>query len=95
MDLRARFERRVDEELVAEILRCIATPPNKRDRPVAGDLQGPFDFWFDGGAAKIQTGYVEYNFASGARATVGAPVPALSVSIDFADGCRVRVQQER
>jgi hypothetical protein len=94
MDFRKRFERRVDGELVSEILRCIATLPNKRIRPVAGDLQGAFDFWFDGGAAKIQTGYVEYGFTSGAHATVGDPIPALSVTIDFPNGSRVRVQQE-
>ena len=57
-------------------------------------LSGEFDFWFDGGTARIQTGYVEYQFADGARATVAAPVLALSVTIDFPNGCRVRVQQE-
>ena len=94
MDLNERFRRRVHEENVAEVLRCIATPPNKRDRPIDGDLEGTFDFWFDGGAAKVHTGYIEYAFISGTQATVGVPIPALSVTIGFANGCRVRIQQE-
>jgi hypothetical protein len=94
MDVRKRPERRVDEQSVADVLRCIAAPPNKRQQPIAGDLVGPFDFWFDGGAARILTGNIVYEFASGIHATVGAPVPALSVNIEFADGCKVRVQQE-
>jgi hypothetical protein len=68
-------------------------PTNGTDRSLATCRE--FDFWFDGGAAKIQTGYVEYSFTTGAHATVGAPIPALSVIIDFPNACRVRVQQER
>ncbi len=94
MDLSFKFERRVDERAVGEILLWIATVPNKRETPIVGDLKGSFDFWFDGGAAKIQTGYVEYQFYTGAIATVGAPIPALSVTINFPNGSRVRVQQE-
>jgi hypothetical protein len=94
MDLDKRFERRVREEAVANVLRCIATVPNRRDAPVPGDLQGGFDFWFDGGAAKIETGCIEYRLTNGTKAIVGAPIPALSVTIEFPDGCRVRVQQE-
>ena len=94
MDIKDRFERRVDESAVAEILYLIATVPNRRAKSTADDILGPFDFWFDGGAGKIETGYVEYTFATGTRATVGAPIPALSVRIDFPNGCRIRVQQE-
>ena len=94
MDLQEKFERRVDERAVAEILQWIATAPNQREEPIPGDLQGVFSFWFDGGAGRIETGYVEYQFANGAHATVGAPIPALSVAIGFANGCRVRIQQE-
>jgi hypothetical protein len=94
LDLRERFERRIDEGTVAKILQCIATHPNKRDTPTAGDIAGPFDFWFDGGAATIQTGVIEYKFADGARATLAAPIPALSVTIEFPNGSRVRIQQE-
>ena len=94
MDLRERFERRIDEAAVAKILQCIATAPNRREKPTAGDVTGAFDFWFDGGAANIRTGSIEYKFADGTRATLAAPIPALSVTIEFPNGCRVRVQQE-
>ena len=94
MNLRDKFERRVDERAVAEILQWIATEPNRRETPLPGDVEGVFDFWFDGGAGRTETGYVEYRFTNGARATVGAPIPALSVAIDFANGCRVTVQQQ-
>ena len=94
MDIREMFERRVNELAVAEILQLIATAPHRREKPVPGDVEGVFDFWFDGGAERIQTGWVEYQFTNGASATVGAPIPALSVVIEFANGCRVGVQQE-
>ena len=88
------FDRRVHEAAVAEILQWIATTPNKRGKPIPGDVQGDFDYWFDGGAFKVGTGYVEYQFTNGARAGVADPTPGLSVGITFANGCRVRVQQE-
>src|SRR5262245_34533805 len=40
MQLDDLFKRRVSEQVVAEVMRCIARPPNKRDKPLAGDLQG-------------------------------------------------------
>jgi hypothetical protein len=94
MDLRERFERRIQEGAVARILQCIATAPNRREEPTAGDVAGTFDFWFDGGAASIRTGFIEYKFADGTRSTLAAPIPALSVTIEFPNGCRVRVQQD-
>ena len=93
MDRRDKLERRITEQQVADILACIAAPPGKRADPIEGDAKGAFDFWFDGGAARVQTGYIEYEFMNGSRATVGAPIPVLSVTVDFADGCRVQVQQ--
>jgi hypothetical protein len=94
MDIRERFERRVSERAVARVLELIAVLQNRRGSPDAGDLPGEFDFWFDGGAARIQTGWVEYQLLDGTRATVSDPVPALSVSIEFPNGCRVTVQQD-
>jgi hypothetical protein len=92
VDLRERFERRVDERAVAEVLGWIASA--RRLKPIAGDLPGAFSFWFDGGAGRVQTGHIEYEFANGARATVGDPVPSLTVAIEFANGCRVRIEQQ-
>ncbi len=94
MDLREAFSRRVSEKSVAEILNLIAAPPNLREKPNPGDIEGDFDFWFDGGAAMVETGCVHYRFENGARADVAAPIPALSVTIVFPDGSRVRLKQE-
>jgi hypothetical protein len=85
---------RVDESIVAHMLACIANPPNRRTRPASGDVEGLFDFWFDGGAAQIQTGHVVYEFVGGARASVGVPLFVLSIDIELADGRRVRIQQQ-
>ena len=93
MNFRERLERRVNEQAVADVLRCIATPPNKRDKPMLGDLPGKFDFWFDGGAARIITGWTEYEFADGTRAKVDS-LEGLFVTVSFPDGPRVRVTQD-
>jgi hypothetical protein len=61
---------------------------------VAGDLDGRFDIWFDGGACEMITGWHEYRFKDGTVAQVGSCIPVLSVTIIFADGRRVHVQQE-
>lgn len=94
MDLTERFERRVSELSVAFVLKSIAEEPHRRKVAASGDLPGEFSYWFDGGAAKIETGYVRYQFMDGTKAVVGNPTPALSISIEFPNGCRVRVQQE-
>lgn len=85
---------RVEVQTVADILRLIASPPNWRNRPTAEDRAGSFSFWFDGGAASVQTGFVEYVFASGARAVQVAPTPSLSITIEFPGGARVEIRQK-
>jgi hypothetical protein len=94
MDLGEQFKRRVDERAVAKILQSIAIAPNRREAPAPSDESGAFDFWFDGGAATIETGSIEYKFTDGTRATLAAPVPALSLTIEFPNGCLVIVQQK-
>jgi hypothetical protein len=88
------FRNRVSEARVAQVLQLVATMPNKREQPITGDLLGKFDFWFDGGAGQIITGWNEYDLTDGTRVTV-ATIPALSVTIQFSNGSRVRIQQER
>jgi hypothetical protein len=87
------YRDRVDEMQVAWVLHLIATVPNRREQPIAGDLPGMFDFWFDGGAGRMITGRTDYELADGTRVTV-AVIPILSVTIDFANGARVQVVQE-
>lgn len=86
------FSTRVDEGLVAKILYCISDPPNIRRTPNGTDTEGQFDFWFDGGAARMITGHTEYEFRDGTRASV-LVTPMLSVKIDFPNGSSVGVQQ--
>jgi hypothetical protein len=93
VDLNEKFARRVSEQRVADVLALLATLPGRRRAPLAADIRGNFDFWFDGGAAKIHTGYIDYELTDGTRASVGEPVPALSLTIQFADGSEVDVQQ--
>ena len=57
-------------------------------------MPGTFDFWFDGGAGRTQTGYIEYELVDGTRVAGGAPVRVLSVTIEFSNGSRVKIQQE-
>ena len=94
MDFSQKLERRVDERAVALVLACIAPGANRREKPIAGDLRGTFDFWFDGGAARVITGWTEFEFADGTRATVDV-IPGLSVTIEFPNGCVVEVRQTR
>lgn len=78
---------------VADLLSLIADPPNCRDRPIEGDLDGDFDFWFDGGACKDVTGDRRYVFKEGHKASMPT-TPGLVVSIKFADGRSVQLIQE-
>jgi hypothetical protein len=103
MDLDETFEPRVNVEDVATVLHCIASPPNRRERPSVGDLEGNYEFWFDGGAAINQTGGgVVYTFANGTHAFVYDCViplpprpPPLSITIHFSNGVRVTVKEEQ
>jgi hypothetical protein len=92
-DIKELFRNRVSEEQVAQVLQLIATMPNRREQPIPGDLPGNFDFWFDGGAGQIITGWNEYTLADGTRVMVGTTF-VLSVTIEFSNGSRIRIQQE-
>ena len=94
VDIEVLFRDRVPEEQVAQVLFRIGAMPNKRERPIAGDLPGTFDFWFDDGAGRFITGWTEYVLADGTRVTVGT-TPDLSVTIEFPNGSRVNIRQER
>jgi len=92
-DVEELFRQRISEAQVAQVLQLIGALPNKRDRPTAGDLPGRFDFWFDGGAGQIVTGYNQYDFADGTRAIV-VTSPVLEITLQFPNGSRVGIQQE-
>ena len=92
MDINERLRNRVDENVVGEILQAIALTPNRRERPITGDLSGNFDFWFDGGAATNITGWTQYEFADGTRARVDV-IPGLHVVIQFKNGYGADISQ--
>ena len=78
---------------IARVLGMLASPPNRRETPKDGDAEGEYDFWFDGGACRMITGWTEYHFTDGTRA--GMPViPHLRVEILFSDGRKVSLEQE-
>jgi len=89
------FARRVDEFEVAQILQLISQLPNRREHPHPEDLSGDFDFWFDGGACRVQTGRKEFVFENGISVDLAAPIPSLSLTIDFPDGRQVEIRQTR
>ena len=78
---------------VARILTLMADPANARSEPTDSDLEGDFDVWFDGGAAKHDTGVSVYHFADGARAVTGSSA-LFAVLIRYADGRIVDVAQK-
>jgi hypothetical protein len=90
-DLRAG---RIGEGRVADILRLIADTPGRRETAAAGDVAGEFDYWFDGGACRLETGVTRYVFTDGSRASV-VVLPYLGVGITFPDGEEVSVVQRR
>jgi hypothetical protein len=75
---------------VARVLSLMSTQPNARARPEAGDLEGTFDTWFDGGAVNHDTGISRYVFADGSVAITGSAVPT-TVHITLANGTAVDV----
>lgn len=91
-DMEERLRNRVDENAVGKILQAIALTPNRRNKPRADDLTGNFDFWFDGGASRMITGWTEFEFADGTRARVDV-VPGLHVVIQFKSGYGVDISQ--
>lgn len=80
-------------ENIARALWSIHAPPNRRERPLSGDLPGDYDFWFDGGACRMTTGSTHYVFADGTTASVGV-LPYVNLQIRFSSGELVHVRAE-
>jgi len=93
-DLDALFRSAVTPEEVAELLHVVASPPNRRDDPEEGDLEGEWDFWFDGGAGSMETGGTRIALDDGTVIRSGGDVPwRLAVEIRFPDGRAVEIRQ--
>lgn len=78
---------------VARILSIIDDPPNPREKPLSGDLEGRFSQWFDGGAVRNDTGVNYYQFLDGTEAFLGIR-RRLSLLICFPNGVRIRIYDE-
>ncbi len=80
---------------VAAILDLMAVPPHRRRRPRAGDLEGNYTDWFDGGAVWEVTGPTRvYRFDDGSEATHHFMLNR-SVTIILPDGAEVTVKYGR
>jgi hypothetical protein len=84
---------RVSEADVARVLQLIASEPNRRAKRRRSDLEGAFDYWFDGGAVSMLTQHIHYFFADGTNAYRGISAHGVHVTIVFAGGERVTVAQ--
>jgi len=86
---------------LAHVLRCMADPPNVRDLPGPGDIDGPYEFWFDGGAGiNITGGGTRYFFTDGSKAWVGSGLPidgrpsSFSATVTLAGGKSLSITEE-
>jgi len=78
---------------VSQILAKIDSPPGLRSKPDAGDLEGSFDQWFDGGAIRTVTGWTEYHFADGTLAVVPT-TPTLQVEVRMPSGVYLTISEQ-
>ena len=83
---------RVREADVARVLGLIASAPSRRESPGAGDVLGRFDFWFDGGACRYDTGVTYFELKDGTRC-FSSVSRRLSLTIRFPDGDEVSILQ--
>jgi hypothetical protein len=86
---------------LAQVLRCMSDPPNLRASPGPGDVDGPYEFWFDGGAGiNITGGGTRYVFTDGGEAWVTSGLPnagrpaAFTASVTLAGGLHLSITQE-
>lgn len=79
---------------IIHLLTLINDPPNIRNKPKSGDIEGDFDYWFDGGSMRNVTGFTEYLFDDGSHARIPV-VPNLTISIHLAIGKNILLQEEK
>ena len=58
-------------------------------------MPGDYDYWFDGGACRIETGTTTYVLNDGVKVLVGLPrQDMLAIDILFPNGTRVHVEKD-
>ncbi|MCM2256787.1 MAG: hypothetical protein NDJ94_14095 [Vicinamibacteria bacterium] len=80
---------------VSRVLWAIAAMPHRRDRPVAGDLEGDWDFWFDGGACRCTTDVNNFTLQDGSEAWLSTSSLTLRGGVRLPDGKVVTFGEER
>jgi hypothetical protein len=76
-------------------MNLIKNQPNKRYKPLENDLSGYFSYWFDGGAAIVMTGLMNYEFADGTKARQSVLAPGENyITFEFADGSSVTLYEK-
>lgn len=81
-------------DAVARVLQLAATMPGRRDRPRPGDLEGPHDVWFDGGACRYLTSVNAFEFADGSSAWLSTTSLRLKGGVTLASGETVSFEQD-
>lgn len=79
---------------VARLMRLMDEMPGRRDRPATGDLEGPYDVWFDGGAVRYLTNINSFDFADGASAWLSSFALGLKGGVKLASGETIVFEQE-
>lgn len=84
-----------DEQIalqVAKPLILMSTQPNQRPQARVSDPKGDFGVWFDGGAAKHDTGLSIYRCLDG-HAAVTTSSPSFATLIRLPDGKLIQVHE--
>jgi hypothetical protein len=80
---------------IAHVLSVISDPPGRRERPQPGDLEGGYEFWFDGGASIHHTGpHRQYDFVDGTTAWESTKY-GFGIRIRFPDGSEITISLAR
>lgn len=73
----------------------MASPPRERGHHHEGDLEGPFDRWFDGGAIKLVTGWTEYHFADNTLAILASSSVLLRIDMRLPNGSYLTIAEHK
>lgn len=87
----------IDLHGISNLLRLISSRPNERTAPNEHDLKGDFDIWFDGGAARIVTGYNHYTLMDGIEVwywhAEGFRQEGI-ITVRYPDGTKITVKEQ-
>lgn len=83
-----------DLSLFARLLWAMAQAPRRRS-PEPGDLSGPYDEWFDGGAVVYTTDFNRFTFADGSEAWLSTHSLHLQGGVRLPGGVDVLFEEQR